>query len=320
MPARRTQVTASDKLVFLLSLVPYLLDESVVSVADAAAHFDRTPDEVRDAVRLIAVSGVPGENAFYQANDLFDIDWSAFEDDDVIVISHHVAIDDTPRLSAREAAALVAGLQYLTALPENRERPALAALTAKLAAGAGAAPAPIAVAQSEVDASLVISREAIANDRRLEFDYLNGRGERLRRSVDPLRISSLGSDWYLQAFDHTRDDLRNFRVDRMSDVRVGALPVLDHSALEVPEALFQPSPSDHAVVVDVVPAALPLIADYLADSNREVVGENLRVTLRLAHFHGLKRLVAGLPGLVTVVAPEEARELVLEWAASALGE
>jgi proteasome accessory factor C len=42
------------------------------------------------------------------------------------------------------------------------------------------------------------------------------------------------------------------------------------------------------------------------------------VTLRLAHVHGLKRLVAGLPGLVTVVAPDIARAAVAEWAEAGL--
>ena len=87
----------------------------------------------------------------------------------------------------------------------------------------------------------------------------------------------------------------------------------------MPETLFQGSESDLDVVVDVAPAALPLLADYLADSHDDRGRRpHLRVTLRLAHVHGLKRLVAGLPGLVTVVSPPEARAAVAGWAAAAL--
>ncbi|WP_010202423.1 hypothetical protein [Salinibacterium sp. PAMC 21357] len=32
------------------------------------------------------------------------------------------------------------------------------------------------------------------------------------------------------------------------------------------------------------------------------------------HFHGLKRLVAGLPGVVTVISPVEARDAAARWA------
>ena len=50
----------------------------------------------------------------------------------------------------------------------------------------------------------------------------------------------------------------------------------------------------------------------------DVSNETRRLMWRLAHVHGLKRLVAGLPGLVTVVSPAEARAVVAEWAAAGL--
>ncbi len=56
---------ARDKLAFLLSLVPYLMDHGHVSVADAARHFAVDEDMIRESVRLIAVSGVPGETSSY---------------------------------------------------------------------------------------------------------------------------------------------------------------------------------------------------------------------------------------------------------------
>jgi proteasome accessory factor C len=318
MAKRAKPLKAPDKLVFLLSLVPYLLEQRVVDVAEAAQHFGMTEAEIRDAVRLIATSGLPGSTGTYQPNDLFDIDWDSFEDDDVIVIVHHVAIDDAPRLSAREAAALMAGLQYLSASPENAGSASLASLRAKLTAGASSAPSRLAVAETEADESLGLIREAVAEGRQLEFDYLNARGERGRRRADPLRIISQDADWYLQAFCHTREDVRNFRVDRMSELVLTDEPIGDHSHRTVPDTLFQGSDSDLDVIVDVSPGTLPLLSDYLADSTTREVDGRMRVTLRLAHVHGLKRLVAGLPGLVTVVAPAEARAAVAEWAAAGL--
>lgn len=318
MAKRSKPLKAPDKLVFLLSFVPYLLEQRVVDVKDAAQHFGMSEEDIRDAVRLIATSGLPGSTGTYQPNDLFDIDWDSFEEDDVIVIVHHVAIDDAPRLSAREAAALIAGLQYLSASPENAGSASLASLMAKLTAGASAAPSRLAVAESEADASLAVIRRAVAEGRQLEFDYLNARGEAGRRRADPLRIISQDADWYLQAYCHTREDVRNFRVDRMSELLVTDEPIGDHSDRAVPDTLFQGSDTDLDVVVDVAPETLALLADYLADSRTREVDGRLRVTLRLAHVHGLKRLVAGLPGLVTVVSPPEARAAVEDWAAAGL--
>jgi proteasome accessory factor C len=75
MAARTPAPQARDKLAFLLSFVPYLMDIERVSVADAAAHFGVPAEQIRQSVRLIAVSGVPGETTSYQHEDLFDIAW-----------------------------------------------------------------------------------------------------------------------------------------------------------------------------------------------------------------------------------------------------
>ena len=130
--AKVPPMQAADKLTFLLSLVPFLIERGTVSVAEAATHFGVKPELVREAVKLIAVSGVPGETSTYQYEDLFDIAWDDFEDNDQIVLTNMVAIDDSPRFSAREAAALIAGLQYLSSLPEHSDRAAVASLMSKL--------------------------------------------------------------------------------------------------------------------------------------------------------------------------------------------
>ena len=119
---------AADKLTFLLSLVPYLIERERVSVSDAAAHFGVSEEQIVKAVTLIAMSGIPGETGTYQSQDLFDISWDDLEVNNHITLTHLVAIDDAPRFSAREAAALIAGLQYLSSIPENADSAAIASL------------------------------------------------------------------------------------------------------------------------------------------------------------------------------------------------
>jgi proteasome accessory factor C len=312
---------AQDKLAFLLSLVPYLMDHDRVTVADAATHFGVPPEQIRQAVRLIAVSGVPGETTQYQHDDLFDIDWDAFEQDDEIAITHLVAIDESPRFSAREAAALIAGLQYLSGLPEQADRDVVGALMAKLAIGASAAPSQVAVASGDRDAALDTIRRSVATSRSLSFDYLNARGERERRVVDPLRVESLDADWYVRAWDHGRAAVRTFRLDRMSELEVTDQPASPEARdVVLPETLFQASPEDLTVELEVAEAALPLIDEWIGGSERRPVGgDRVRVTVRLAHYRTLTRFVSGLAGLVTVVGPPEARAAVAEWATDALG-
>jgi proteasome accessory factor C len=316
MAERRKPMQAQDKLAFLLALVPYLMDRDRVSVAEAAEHFAVDPAQLRDAVRLIAVSGVPGETNAYQPGDLFDIAWDDFEDNDQIVLTHQVAIDDSPRFSAREAAALIAGLQYLTALPENADRDVIGSLMAKLARGASAAPSQVAVARSESDEVLATIRDAVIAGVQVEFYYLSSRGERERRRVDPLRIESVDQDWYLRGWDHLRTAIRTFRLDRIDN-----LVATDESItyrpgdVKLPETLFTGTADDLLVTVEVSASAVPLIEDYIPEgATREERGGVIRTSLRVAHFHGLKRLVAGLSGVLTVLDPPEARQVVAGWA------
>jgi proteasome accessory factor C len=316
MSPKPQPLQARDRLAFLLSLVPYLLDKGTVTVAEAAKHFSVDEDEIREAVNLIAVSGVPGETRQYLPGDLFDIAWDEFEEHDRISITHQVAIDDSPRFSAREAAALIAGLQYLSALPENAGRESIGSLMAKLTHGASAAPSQLAVAGGDADASLAVIRDAVEAGTQVEFDYLSARGRRERRRVDPLRIESEDRDWYLRGWCHLREAVRTFRFDRMSDLVRTDEPI-SHRAGEValPDTLFQGSADDLKVIIDVTTSALPLLADYLPDGlSAHEHGERTRATLRVAHYHGLKRLIASLPGVVTVVDPPEARRAVAEWA------
>jgi proteasome accessory factor C len=310
---------AQDKLAFLLSLVPYLMDHDRVTVAETARHFGVSKQQIRDAVMMLVVSGIPGDTRTYQPEDLFDIAWDDFEEHDEIVLTNMVAIDETPRFSAREAAALIAGLQYLSALPEHADRAAIASLTDKLSRGASALPAAVAVEGSTSDETISLIRQAVAQGVQLGFDYLNARGERERRRVDPLRVDAVDTDWYLRGWDHAREAFRTFRLDRMSAPEITDEPINHRSAdVPVPDSLFVGSSEDLTVTIDIAPSALSLLGDYLDPSSTPVEAEGglVRVSIRVAHYHSLKRLIAGLPELATVVAPDEARAVVQDWAMS----
>lgn len=338
MADKQQPLQARDKLAFLLSLVPWLMDHDGATVSAAATHFGMTPAQIREAVELIAVSGVPGETDSYQHEDLFDINWDAFEERDEIVITNLVAIDDSPRFSAREAAALIAGLQYLSALPENADRAAITSLMSKLSRGASSTPSQVgvegAVATGAIDAgaehravapdpiapTLALIRASVEHGVQLELDYLNSQGQRERRRVDPLRVESIDADWYLRGWCHLREAVRTFRLDRISNAVITDEPIQHRagdSDVRLPDVLFEPSPDDLEVTIEVVPSAMPLLADYIPDGATSVEHDGrIRTTVRVSHYHGLKRLIASMPGVATVVAPPSARAAVQSWASS----
>jgi proteasome accessory factor C len=318
MAERKGPILAQDKLAFLLSLVPFLMDHDRISVADVARQFSVPAEQIREAVRLIAVSGIPGETGQYQHADLFDLAWDDFEDNDQIMLTNLVAIDDSPRFSGREAAALIAGLQYLSALPEHADRAAIATLMSKLSRGASAPLSQVAVEGSETDATLALIRESVATGVQIEFDYSDSRGEHERRRVDPLRIESVDADWYLRGWCHLRAALRTFRLDRITNPQITSEAITYRAAdVHLPDTLFEGSVDDLVVTIDVARSAAPLLADYIPeDAESTEIGDRLRTSVRVSHYHGLKRLVASMPGVVTVVEPAEARRVVADWAAA----
>ncbi|MGW6685476.1 helix-turn-helix transcriptional regulator [Streptomyces sp. NPDC054961] len=65
--------------------------------------------------------------------------------------------------------------------------------------------------------TLTAIASAVAGSERLRFAYLARDGAPSRRLVEPYRLVSTGSRWYLVAYDMERGDWRTFRVDRMSE-------------------------------------------------------------------------------------------------------
>ncbi|MDX1429245.1 MAG: YafY family protein [Rhodothermales bacterium] len=65
--------------------------------------------------------------------------------------------------------------------------------------------------------------EAVAHQRSVQMDYyVMSRDEVTRRRVDPLGLVYYTDHWNLIAYDHLRDDIRNFRLDRMQKLFVSS--------------------------------------------------------------------------------------------------
>jgi proteasome accessory factor C len=179
-------------------------------------------------------------------------------------------------------------------------------------------PSQVAVEGSESDDTLALIRDSVAKKVQLEFDYLSSTGERERRRVDALLVESVDADWYLRGWCHLRTAVRTFRLDRISNLVITDAPI-SHNPDDVtlPDTLFEGSADDLVVTIDVSTSAEALLADYIPDGAvRTEVNGRVRTTVRVSHYHGLKRLIASMPGVATVVAPAEARQIVSEWASA----
>lgn len=73
---------------------------------------------------------------------------------------------------------------------------------------------------------------AVLQRRRLGFRYhARSTGATTRRVTSPQRLTHYRNNWYMDAWDHEREALRSFSLDRLAEARP-----LDAPALDVPEA------------------------------------------------------------------------------------
>ncbi|MFJ4038747.1 helix-turn-helix transcriptional regulator [Microbacterium sp. NPDC090007] len=313
-------VAALDRAALLLQLVPYLLGKGEVAVTEAAADFDVAPDEMRAMVERLTVIGLPGERGYWQLpHDLFDIDWDLLDRDDVIAITNTVGLERSPRLTAREAAALLAGLQLARSLPRFGDSPLVTGLLEKLARGAAAAPPAVIVAPGPVDGVRDIVDRALRERVAVTFTYRAPGAAPATRTVDPIKVHIADDQWYLQGWDHLRQAVRTFHLDRVSDAAVTGIAAV-HGTDEVPE-LFAPSDDEVVARFRFPRAVAPLLSDYLERAEVEDAGDGRAVaSLRLADEQSLKRLAARRGGEVELLEPAGARRAAAAWASAGLAQ
>lgn len=302
----------ADRAALILQLVPYLIGKGEVSVAEAAADFDVTPEQMRGMVEKLTVIGLPGDGGFWQmANDLFDINWDLLDEQDTIVITNSVGLERTPRLSAREAAALLAGLQLAASLPGVGDTEVMRGLLAKLTRGASSAPADVIIAPDAVDGVRVAVADAVQRGVAVTFTYQAPDADPTTRTVDPVKVHIAGGQWYLQGWCHLRESMRTFHLERISDLRATEIPAT-HGTDAVPE-LFQSADTDVAVEVRFAADVAPLLADFVIEVRSDQDGVRTGV-IRVGDARSLKRVAARLGGALEVVAPPEVRAAVHSWA------
>ncbi|WP_431785042.1 helix-turn-helix transcriptional regulator [Microbacterium maritypicum] len=317
MTAKSKPLLAADRVRLYLTLVPYVLEHGQVSLEEAASEFGVTSQEMRGMVEKLTVIGLPGEDGYWQQpQEMFDINWDLLDLEDVIEITNDVALRRVPRFTAREAAALLAGLQMVAAVPAVSDSGLVAGLISKLSRGAADAPADVVVAPSAVDEV----REAVARGLHegvaIAFTYQAPDAAPTTRTVDPMQILITNGQWYLQGWCHLRQAMRTFHLDRVSAPTLTEIPIT-HRGDQVPEA-FAGLDDEREVTVRVAERLAPLLSGFVPTGASEAVDGAVTTRLHLADPRGIKRLAARFGGAMEVLEPGVARAATREWAAAGL--
>lgn len=306
---------ASDRVMLLLSLVPYLREHGPTTIDDLADTFEVKPALLRRLIGFLGTAGIPGETLAYQHDDLFDIDWDAFLEDDTVSLTQTVAIDDTPRFTGTETAALLAGLHALESSLSDDDAAIARNLASRLGAAldVGASPA-VSIVGDAGDGRVTTLIEAIEHRRTVTFAYRSADGKRAIRAVDPTDLVERLGTWYLQGFSHEREAERTFRIDQMSDLTIG-----DEFDVRAPsDAVRATIHTIRALVPERLLAALKGFAPTIMDAGAQTPEGIVRIEIEAWHAGAAVRLVQHAPGEIVIEAPQAARQAVSDWAERAL--
>jgi proteasome accessory factor C len=214
-----TAGAAKDQVARLLRLVPYLHARDQVSLDEAAQALGVPPAQLEKDLRILFLCGLPGG----YPDDLIDVDLDALEGEGVIRVSNADYLARPLRLTPTEASAIIVALRALRAGSTKDTRDVVDRALAKLEAAA-AGSTPLVDPGDDVPATLALRAqlEGAARERRqvrITY-YVPARDEESDRVVDPHAVVSHHGVAYLDAYCHSADAPRLFRLDRIHEATV----------------------------------------------------------------------------------------------------
>jgi proteasome accessory factor C len=246
-----------------LLLLPYAIHHPGVSVDELSRKFGVRKRDLIDDLNLLFMCGLPG----YGPGDLIDVTL----DGDRVYVRMADYFSAPLRLTSAEALALYAGGDALLDLPGMEEADALRRALGKLGRALGVAPGSTESKGVDVkleggpDEHLDALRRALNERKRVAMEYFSAhRGELSEREVDPWGLVGALGHWYIVGFDHSVDDERMFRVDRIKSITV-----TDEDA-EVPDdfdparyrSAFLDKGEGQTISFEISPAAARWFEDY----------------------------------------------------------
>jgi proteasome accessory factor B len=192
-----------------------------------------------------------------------------------------------------------------------------------------AEPQPVVIhmpQHAEDEKALGALEDAIRNRKRVTLDYVGAaRKETTSRKIDPYGLVYRRRTWLVVAYCHLRAEVRTFRVDRITKLKVAPKP--EHPDFEVPEKfdleeyrrlspwVFRLEASQNVTLE--IDGAIAAVADedFGPSAGRtDGPGGTLRVTFPCGNLPYLITRVLAAAGRMRVLEPEPVRQRIREQA------
>lgn len=295
-----------EQLARLLRIVPHL--DRGFRLDEAAEEFGVSEVQLRKDLDVLRWCTLPG--AGY--GDYIDVDMEALTEkngDRVIRVSNADYLTRPLRLTPTEATALIVALRALRGSADDATQEIVDRALAKLESAAAVALPPIEAGDSVPDRVPAQVRTAVQDglDRQLQIRiqyFVPARDEESLRTVDPLRVVPRQGVEYLDAWCHTAEAPRSFRLDRIRSATVLDEPVLTAPPEDEPGELFASGQAQIATV-RLAPQARWVTEYYRHRDVRELPDGGVEVDLEVGDQRWLERLLLRVAPYAQVLAPAE---------------
>jgi len=287
-----------------------------VRLADAAELLGTSPAQVLGDLKVLFMCGTPGG----YPDELIDVDLDALEAEDgsvladgVITVSNADYLSRPLRLTPIEASAMIVALRALRSgsAPDTAEIVDRVLVKLETAAASGPVGVPVDAAPDERDDAAEVElagrlEDAVARRRQVELDYyVPARDELSHRAVDPRGMARSGGFTYLDAWCHSAEAPRLFRLDRIAAARVLDQPVVTapEGPRDLSDGMFARSDDTTLVTLRLAPAARWVTEYYPVEDVRPLPDGQVEVDLLVADERWLTKLLLRLAPNAWVSAP-----------------
>lgn len=277
----------------LLDLVPYLTTHQGIAISELANTFNTTVKEITDDLNTLWMCGLPG----YTPLELIDLEFES----GFVSIRNAETLAAPRALDRAEALSIYMGLDLLSAELEQSSASVVSEienLQEQLRSQLISAP------QVQIEASLASELRALilrAIRRRgwLEITYHSAANDQVsKRQVAPYELSQSGSHEYLQGYCDSAKAVRNFRADRIVNIKEIADQVWPSNQVVAKEEAIEYQVKVNSASRQVL-EVLPQVAPGSATA-----------TIQGYSAQWISRAILSLGGQVEAVSPSEIRAAV----------
>ena len=161
--------------------------------------------------------------------------------------------------------------------------------------------------ENTIEKQFELSKEAILLNKRLSFNYISTKGEKTYREVEPYVLWFKSKAWYLKCFCLEKNEIRLFRLSRITNIRVLDeninLTKLDEAVLIEEKKQVQPEKIKIKLKIDSS-QEYRVKDDFLEQDISYDNEKNLIVTLNVPENEWLYGYILSYGSFATVIEPE----------------